>query len=207
MISSASVTCARLSIGCAICWLVHHQHLVGVGRVAQVHAHQEAVQLRLRQRERALVLDRVLRRQDHEGSRQVARHAVDGDAVLLHRLQQRRLSLRRCAVDLVGQHDLRHDRAGAELEVAALLVVDGNAGDVTGQNVRRELNALELAAGRLREAAGQHRLANAGHVLDQQMASAEQADNCEPYFSFLADNDLLNVVQYPFGDDFRVFHA
>ena len=54
----------------------------------------------------------------------------------------------RGAVDLVGQHDLGHDRAGAELEVAGLLVVDRDAGDVAGQQVGRELDALEAAADR-----------------------------------------------------------
>ena len=44
------------------------------------------------------------------------------------------------------------ERAGAELEVAGALVVDGDAGDVGGQDVRRELDALERAAGRAREA-------------------------------------------------------
>ena len=41
---------------------------------------------------------------------------ADGDAVLLHRLEQRALRLRRGAVDLVGEDDVREDRALAELE-------------------------------------------------------------------------------------------
>ena len=91
--------------------------LVGFGRVAERQAQQEAVELRLGQRERALELDRVLRRQHQERPRQRARLAVDGDLALLHRLQQRRLGARRGAVDLVGQHDLGEDRPGPELEL------------------------------------------------------------------------------------------
>ena len=39
--------------------------------------------------------------------------AVDGDLALLHRLEQRRLGLRRGAVDLVGEEQVREDRARA----------------------------------------------------------------------------------------------
>ena len=41
------------------------------------------------------------------------RRAVDGDLALLHRLEQRRLGLRRGPVDLVGEHDVGEQRARA----------------------------------------------------------------------------------------------
>ena len=76
-----------------------------------------------------------------------------GDAVhrhlpLLHALEERRLGLGRRPVDLVGEHDLAHDRAGPELELLGLLVVDRDAGDVGRQQVGRELDAPEGAAER-----------------------------------------------------------
>ena len=40
------------------------------------------------------------------------------------------------------------------------------------------------------------RLADAGHVLDQQVALAEQGDEREPHLVVLADDDALDV-----GDD------
>ncbi len=60
---------------------------------------------------------------------------------------------------------------------AVFMVVDGDAGDVAGQDVRRELDALEFAAGGFREAARQRRLADAGHVFDKQVSGAEQRDH------------------------------
>ena len=45
-----------------------------------------------------------------------------------------------------------------------------------GQQVGRELDALEGAAERARQRLGQHRLADAGHVLDEHVALAEQRD-------------------------------
>ena len=79
---------------------------------------QEPVELRLGQRVGALVLDRVLRRGDEERVGERPGHAVGRDLALLHRLEQRRLRLGRRAVDLVGEHDVREDRALAELELA-----------------------------------------------------------------------------------------
>ena len=61
---------------------------VAVG-VAELDAHQEAVELRLGQREGADLLRRVLRGDDEERLGQLARLALGGDLVLLHRLEQR----------------------------------------------------------------------------------------------------------------------
>src|SRR5581483_7446418 len=98
--------------------------------------------------------------------RKVVRLAVDGDLPLLHRLEERRLSLGARAVDLVREHDLREDRAGAELEVRRLLVEGADAGDVGGKEVGRELDAAERAVKRARERLREHGLADARYVLD-----------------------------------------
>ena len=86
------------------------------------------------------------------------------------------------------------------------LAVDRDAGDVGRQDVGRELDALERAAGGLGKAAGERGLADARHVLDQQVACAQEADYRQPYFGCLADDYLFDVFQYPFGDEFGVFH-
>ena len=102
------------------------QLLLG-GRVAEPRLQEETVELRLGKREDTLELDRVLGREHEERRRQRVRRPVDGDLPLGHRLEQRRLRLRHRAVDLVDEHDVREHRAGAELEVAGLLVVDRRA--------------------------------------------------------------------------------
>ena len=136
----------------------------------------EPVELGLRQRERALVLDRVLGRDDEERIGHRVGHAVDRRLALLHALEQARLRLGRRAVDLVGEHDLAEDRARPELELLRLLVVDRQAGDVRRQQVRRELDAPERAAEAAGDRLGQHGLAGARHVLDQQVPAAQQRD-------------------------------
>src|SRR5699024_4882042 len=85
-------------------------------RVAQGGAHQEPVQLGLREAVGTGLLDRVLGGEHDERRRDVVRLPVDGDASFFHHLQQRRLSLRRRAVDLIGEYHGGEDGAGVELE-------------------------------------------------------------------------------------------
>ena len=95
--------------------------------IAERRLQEEAVELRLGQRERALVLDRVLRREEQERARQRPGQPVGRHLLLGHRLEQRGLRLRHRAVDLVDEHDVREDRPRLELELADLLVVDREA--------------------------------------------------------------------------------
>ena len=124
---------------------LHDLLLVVLGRVVQGHAHAETVELRLGQRVGAVVLHRVLGGDDEERPRQRVGCAVHRDLPLVHGLEQARLGAGRGAVDLVGEHHVGEDRAGPELELGALLVEDGGADDVRGQQVRGELDAAEGA--------------------------------------------------------------
>ena len=87
--------------------------------IDDVDLEEEAVELRLGEGIGALLLERVLGGEHMERRRQVVAHAGDGDVMLLHRLQQRRLGARAGAVDLVGHQELGEDRAGHEAEGAA----------------------------------------------------------------------------------------
>ena len=78
--------------------------------IAELDAHQEAVELRFGQREGADLLGRVLGGDDEEGLGQLARFAFHRDLLFLHGLQQRALRLGAGAVDLVGQQHLGEDR-------------------------------------------------------------------------------------------------
>ena len=98
--------------------------------------------------------------------------AVDRHLRLLHALQKRRLGLGRGPVDLVDQHQVREYRAGLELELVALEVEHAHAGDVRRQQIRRGLDAGELAVERARDRLGQHRLADPREVLDDDVALA-----------------------------------
>ena len=108
--------------------------LLVVRRVLDDDVEHEAVELRFRQRIRAFELDRVLRREHVERLGELVGLALHGDAMLLHRLEQRRLRLRRRAVDFVREHDVREDRTGREHHLPAagrrVFLHEVGAGDV-----------------------------------------------------------------------------
>ncbi len=142
-------------------------------RIAQGEADKEAIKLRFGQGEGAFKLDRILGGQHQEGAGQRQGRALDADLALLHRFQQRRLRARPGAVDLIGKQDLAKYWAGVTLELFALLVVDGHAGDVGGEQIGGELHPLEAAGQRLRQRLRQRGLAHPWHILDQHVAVGE----------------------------------
>ena len=79
---------------------------------------EEAVELGLGQREGALVLDRVLGGDHHEGVGQRPGDAAGGDLPLGHGLEEGGLHLGRGAVDLVDEDERVEERAGDEVEAA-----------------------------------------------------------------------------------------
>ena len=106
------------------------RNLIGACGIPKPDPHHEAVQLRLWQREGALVFDRVLGRHDKERCRERVTRAVNGYLAFLHRFKKRGLSLWGCPVDFVGEDHLGMNRAPAELELAVFLVVNGYTGHV-----------------------------------------------------------------------------
>ena len=176
--------------------LVEDDDLLDRLRVAEAQAEHEPVELGLGQRERALVLDRVLGGDDQERIGHRVGRAVDRRLALFHALQQRGLRLRRRAVDLVGEHDLAEDRARPELEFLRLLVVDRQPGDVRGEQVRGELDPPEGAAEAPGDGLGEDRLARPRDILDEEVAAAQQRDQGEADLVVLADDDALDVGEH-----------
>ena len=123
---------------------VENPHFLRGGGISQPHAQHEPVELGFGKRKRPFVFDRVLGSQHHEWPGQGVRHAIHRDLVLLHCLQQGGLGFRRGAVDLIGQHDLPHDRARTELELPFLLVENGNARHIAREHIGRKLYAVEF---------------------------------------------------------------
>ena len=177
---------------------VDHFHFVVRAQVIEHGVEQEAVELRFGQRIGAFELDRVLRGQHEERRRQLVLMAAHGAGKLLHGFEQRRLRLGRRAVDFVGQQDVAEDRAGHEGPAAmaggGILLDDVGAGDVGRHQVRRELDALELQAERLRDGAHHQRLRGAGKTGDQAMAADEERGENLIEHLLLADDDLPHLA-------------
>ena len=148
--------------------------LVVLAGVAEGELDEEAVELGLWEREGALELDGVLGGEHHEGAGQGGGVYVDRDLALFHGFEEGRLGAGTGPVDLVGQHNLAEYGAAAHLEPAGLLVVDGGAGYVGGEQVGGELDAVEGAVEGAGEGLGEGGLADAGHVFDEHVPLAEQ---------------------------------
>ena len=172
---------------------VEDRDLLVLGRIAELETEEESVELRLGERERALVFDRVLGGDHQERVGHRVGRPVDRRLMFLHAFEQSGLRLRRGPVDLIGQHDLAHDRAWPELELLGLLVVDGQARYVGREEVRRELDPAEGAAEAPGDRLGQDRLACSGNILDQHVAAAQQGDQGEANLVMLPDDDVLDV--------------
>src|SRR5262249_34121110 len=110
------------------------------------------------------------------------------------------LSARRRAVDLVGEDDVGDDRARPELELALLLVVEVDAGDVGGHHVRRELDALEAAPNRPRDRLRQRGLAYARHVLEEDVPVGKEGYKDQVDSVVLADHDAGYVRLHSIRD-------
>ena len=161
----------------------------GIG-IAELDRHQEAVELRLRQRIGADLLDRVLRGDDEERIGQLAR--------LRRPCETCRSSIASSsALCVFGGARLISSASTTELKIGpgwkrnacAALVEDRHAEHVGGQEVARELDARVLEAERRRERLRERRLADARDVLDQQVAAREQAGEREAQRLVLADDD------------------
>ena len=118
------------------CLLLH-------GGVAHAYLDHKAVKLSLRQRECPDIPLGILRCNNDERLGKLVYHAVDGDALLLHRFQQRRLCFRRGAVYLIGKQYIRHNETRAVLETVLLAVEHRESGDVGSHHVRRKLRPAE----------------------------------------------------------------
>src|SRR6266508_2628184 len=171
-------------------------------RIADVNFEEEPVHLRLREGVRAFVLDRVLRRHDEERAVEAERLALQGRLPLLHRLEERGLRLRRCAVDLVRKEDVREQGPAAQDELPRLALEDVRARDVRGQEVRCELHATEREPEARREGLRDERLREPRHVLDEQVSVAEERPEDPLEHPALPDDDRLDRIEER-GSDLR----
>ena len=173
--------------------------------VADPHAEEESVELRLGEREGPGEVLRVLRGDDEEGVGQRNGLPIERHLPLVHALEQRRLRARARAVDLVGEENVREDRALPEDELARPLIIDRDAHDVARQQIARELHAPQIPSDGARERARERRLADARDVLDEQVPSAEQRDERELHGLFLSLESAFDRVAQASGWDRKLF--
>src|SRR5205809_6194761 len=73
---------------------------------------------------RSLVLERVLSREHHEGTRQLVRRVVERHLGFIHRFQQTRLGLRGGSIDLVGRSEEHTSELQSRLHLVCRLLLE-----------------------------------------------------------------------------------
>ena len=160
-------------------------------RVVDDHVHQEPVQLRFGQRVGAFLLDGVLGCHNQEQPVQREGAHAHADLPFAHGFQKSRLYLGGGPVDFVGEHEIMEYRTTLEFELPCFRTVDFTAGDVRGQQVRRELDPVKVAFQVLGEGLDGGGFRQSGCALYQQVAVCKQGDQQTIHQLFLPD--------YPFG--------
>jgi hypothetical protein len=168
------------------------------GRILHLEVEHEPVELGLGQRIGPFHFDRVLRGDHEERRLELVGLAANRDFAFLHSLQQGGLRFRRRAVDFVGQEEVRehwplHER-DAVLAGGLVLFHDVRAGDVSGHQVGRELDAAELHFQRAGQRAGHQRFAQARHAEHQDVPATQEADQERVDDLVLADHDLAHLL-------------
>ena len=127
------------------------------------------------------------REQRHDDADEVGvRHAH------IHGFEQGALGARAGAVDLVGQQHLAEHRAGMEDEAGVVAFINADADQVAGHEVGGELHPRMRQPERERQGVGQGGLAHAGQILDQQVATGQQAGQ--------AGRDLARLAHHHAAD-------
>ncbi len=159
-------------------------------RIIDQDLDEEAVELSLRERVGAFLLDGVLRGEGHEGRGERVGLAIDGDLIFLHDLEQSRLGFGRRTVDLIGQEELGENGALADAEGLGGKIKQSVAGDVGGHQIGGELDAAEVAAKGAGEGEHEVGFAETRFALEQNVTASEQGGDDLINDIVLADENL-----------------
>src|SRR5262249_23108478 len=152
-----------------------------------------------RKRVGTLHLNRVLGGQHEERFWERIGRALHCYAAFLHRLKQRRLSLGRGAINLVGENDVGEQGSSNELKLPVsccpVFFDYIGSGDIRRHQVRRELNSLEGQIENICNRPDQQRLGQSRHTGYQGVAPDKQGDQCLIDYLVLSDYDFAHLAQ------------
>ena len=104
------------------------------------------------------------------------RLSCDGDLTLLHNFKQSALNFGGRSVDFIGQQKIGKDGSQHGAELAGLLVEDACADQVSGQQIRRELDATETAVEGFGQCVDGQCFGKAGNTFNEQMPLCQQSN-------------------------------
>ena len=137
------------------------------GRVADSGGDQETIELRLRERESANLLPRILGRNDHKRIREGMGDPLDGHATLFHRLQKGTLGARHGAIEFIDEKNIAENRTGNKTKIIGSAIKDRQAGDIGWKEIAGTLHPPEVETGGAGESQSQGGLAETGTVFEE----------------------------------------
>ena len=143
-----------------------------VGEI-QPHLHEESIDLGFGQGVGGLQFQRVEGGKNDERRFEPVGLIAYCDSLFLHRLEQRRLRLGRCPVNLIGKHDIGEHRTGLELQnlvTGVALLDDIRSHDVRGHQVGCELDSRRLQVEGVAQRLYEPGLSHAGNALEDGVA-------------------------------------
>ena len=131
---------------------------IGFVRIIENDLEHEAIHLRFGQWICAFLINRIFRGEHEERRRQLHRFAAERDLSFLHRFEQRALDFGRRTIYFIGQNEVRKNWAARDVVFGILRIVNQRAENIRGQQVGRELDAIEFRLHGGRECADGERL-------------------------------------------------
>ena len=110
-----------------------------------------------------------------------------------HHLQERRLHLCGCTVDLVGQKEVGHHGSEFGVELLTTLAIDTGTDEVRGHQVGGELHSREAATDDRRVRLDRKGLCHARHTFEQDVTAGQETDQDAFDQAVLTDDDPFDL--------------
>ena len=163
----------RFEYGSGVCGVLNDLKFLDEGRVFELDAEHEAIQLTFREGVDAGLFVGILRGQDDKRFLECVGAAIDGDLSFLHGFEEGALCFGGSAVEVVGQQDVGEDRSRYEIKRSVIYAVNVGAGDVGRHEVARELNAFEATGDALGEGLCEGCFSEPRHAFDENVSASE----------------------------------
>jgi len=163
-------------------------------RVVEDELEEEAIELGFGEWVGALLFDGVLGREYEEGRGQRVGGIADGDLALLHGFEECALDFGGGAIHLVGEDDVGENGTFAWGEVAAMGVVDQGTDDVAGEEVGRELDAVEGRVEASRDGDDAESFAKSGDAFDEDVVAGDEGGEESVEQLLLAHDDARKLL-------------
>ena len=115
---------------------------------------------------------------------------------LFHSLEEGRLDLGWCTIDLISEEDLGKDGSFSQFELARICTVDLGSCEIRREEIGGERDALEVVAKDMSKSLDRERLPESRNSLDEDMSSSEERDDDTTDEVILTDDRSPNLIFY-----------